>query len=426
MDHNHFIHYLSGVKTLYKDDKKPKQEKCWDQLARDNQKEPKGNWNTWLILAGRGFGKTRTGAETIQKWVRQGKAKNIALVGQTDGDVEKVMIQGPSGIQAIAEDSLRPRYYKAQKKLVWPNGAYALVISDSAYERLRGPQFDAAWIDELAKFTHVQETWDQLGFALRLGKRPRCIVTTTPKPIALIRKLITQKDVYVTTGSTLDNAQNLAANFIENMLTSYHNTRLGRQEIYAEILGQHESQTWSENVIRACKRSVVPTGFLRTIVAVDPALSYDEQSDETGIIVASLCHDRLAWVRADYSCKRAPIDWVQRAIQAYKTYKADAILFESNNGGDVISNLFYTVDPKIKLLPARATQSKLSRSEPIAALYEQGRVFHVDYGLDNLEEQMILFPDAVEKSPDRVDALVWALNDLFFNKSASLRPTLWV
>lgn len=398
----------------------------WEKIARPNQREPKGQWNTWLILAGRGFGKTRTGAETIQKWVRESCARMIALVGQTDGDVERVMIGGPSGLQSIAPDALYPHYYKSKKKLVWPNGAYALVMSDAAYERLRGPHFDAAWVDELAKFKNAQETWDQLQFSLRLGKSPRIIVTTTPKPIALLKKLIQQSDVVVTKGSTLENAQNLSESFIKSIVSTYENTRLGKQEIYAEILGSDESRLWTKDMIVKVSHSDIPLSFRKCIIALDPAVTFHEDSDETGIIIIGLSYQKTAWVLEDLTCKASPALWAEKVIQAYKRYKAHEVIVETNNGGDVIPNLLRTYHSDLKVKSVRTQSNKIARAQPVAALYEQGRVFHVERGLEALEQQMLDFPDQTAHSPDRVDALVWGLSYLFFmDRQQQTAGTIW-
>ncbi len=385
----------------------------WAKNARKSQCLPSGvRWKTWLILAGRGFGKTRTGAETIRQWVASGQYKRIALVGSTEKDVRQVMIEGPSGLLSChPPDDQAPRYFASLGVVIWPNGAIATVYTSEAYEKLRGPQFDAAWVDELAKFRFPQETWDQLSLALRLGEYPRAVVTTTPRPIPLIRDMLKETYVKTTRGSTFENKANLSAAFLAQIKRCYGNTRIGAQEIYGKILADQEGALWQRNLIQY---GIPETekAFTRVVIAVDPATTYGPNSDETGIIVAGMTEQKTAYVLADLSGRYKPSEWAEKIVKAYELYGADRVVAETNQGGSMIEQVIRHYGADISFRGVCARRGKHTRAEPVVALYEQGRVFH-QKPFEKLEDQLCGYvPGDGHKSPDRLDALVWALTDL--------------
>lgn len=391
-----------------------------------------------MVLAGRGFGKTRIGAETILDWARTGKAKRIALISATARDYRQVMVEGESGILNCALDSERPTYEPSKCQLTWPNGCIATCYASEEPERLRGPQHDAAWCDELAAWRYDESTWAMLQFGMRLGRRPRAVITTTPRPSKLIRRLVAEPSTHVTRGSTFENKANLAAPFIEEIVRLYEGTRLGRQELYAEILDDSPGALWKREWIDA--KRVVPErvpDFRRCVVAIDPAVTSNADSDETGIIVAGLGADGRGYIVADYSGIYSPEQWGRRAVKAFRDWRADHIICEVNNGGDLVkANLMVankadtdsTDANKTTIVPVRevrASRGKQTRAEPVAALYEQGRVSHVGT-LGKLEDQLCVWDPSVigSRSPDRLDALVWALTDLMVGPTTSpqVRP----
>lgn len=382
--------------------------------ARPDQIAPEGDWDIWLALAGRGWGKTRTGAEWVREQVKSG-AKRIALIAETQKDLEEVMINGESGILAVFPPDERPKVKYKPVRLDFPNGAQALGYNATEPNQLRGPQFDAAWCDELAKWRYARQTWDMLQFALRLGDHPRSMVTTTPLPIELIKSLLAGKEgkITVTRGRTIDNASNLAVPFLAKIRARYEGTRLGRQELDGEVLGDLPGALWSMSTIDAYRLRDAPP-CSRIIVSVDPAVTSTDTSNEHGIIVAGIDGSR-GIVLEDASISGSPSDWAKRAVALYRTYQADAIVIEVNQGGDMVASTIRTVDPDVNIVEVRATRGKHVRAEPIAALYEQGKVAHVG-SFPKLEEQMTQMTTAGyegEGSPDRVDALVWALTELF-------------
>jgi phage terminase large subunit-like protein len=383
----------------------------WRLWARPNQLAPDGDWTTWLLLAGRGFGKTRTGAEFVRAEVEAGRASRVALVAPTAADARDVMVEGESGILAISPPWNRPVYEPSKRRVTWPNGALATLYSADEPERLRGPQHDLAWPDELAAWRYP-ETWDMLMFGLRLGARPRVVVTTTPKPTRLIRELIASPSTVVTRGSTFDNRANLAPAFLDSIVRKYEGTRLGRQELYAEVLDDVPGALWARAMLEDAQHTGPVPDLVRVVVAIDPAVTSGEDSDETGIIVAGVGTDGLVYVLADRTCRMSPDGWATRAIVALDEYKADRIVAEVNNGGDLVEATIRTVRRTVPYTKVNASRGKRVRAEPIAALYEQKRVRHLP-GLHALEDQMVTFaPEGSDRSPDRVDALVWALTDL--------------
>jgi phage terminase large subunit-like protein len=394
----------------------------WSEWARPSQLPPPGDWRVWLLLAGRGFGKTRAGAEYVRARVKEG-ARRIALVGPTAEDTRDVMVEGDSGILAVSPPAEGPRYVPSKRRVVWPNGAVAALYSADEPRRLRGPQHDTAWCDELAAWRYP-ETWDMLMFGLRAGTDPRAVVTTTPRPIRLLRELLADPKVAVTRGTTYDNRKYLAPAFFGQIVRKYEGTRLGRQELEAEILEDLPGALWSRAVIEACRSSLAPADLVRVVVAIDPAASAGETANETGIIVAGKDASGRGWVLADLSGRYQPADWARAAVAAYRAHRADRIVAEVNNGGDMVEATLRMVDPNVPFGAVHAARGKVARAEPVAALYEQGKVHHLG-AFPLLEDQMCGFTRdfgswsgtgfdraAAGSSPDRVDALVWALSDL--------------
>lgn len=383
----------------------------WEQWARPEQLPPSGDWQTWLVLAGRGFGKTRCGAEWARAQISSGKCRRLALVGPTAADVRDVLVEGESGLMAVSPPWDKPVYEPTKRRVTWRNGAIATLYSADEPERLRGPQHDGAVCDELASWRYIDDAWNMLMFGLRLGMDPRVVVTTTPKPIRLVRELMTAPTTAVTRGSTYDNAANLAPAFLQKILTSYEGTRLGRQEIHAEILEDVPGALWKRADIDALRVRQVPD-LTRIVVAVDPAVTSRDGSDETGIIVAGRSPDGHGYVLEDLSGRWSPDEWARRAVDAFKRHSADRIVAEVNQGGDLVEKTIRTVDETVPFKAVRATRGKVTRAEPVAALYEQGRIHHLGtFGA--LEDQQATYtPEGYDGSPDRVDALVWAFSEL--------------
>ncbi|MGD9614221.1 MAG: DNA-packaging protein [Alphaproteobacteria bacterium] len=396
----------------------------WRFWARSNQLPPAGEWRVWLLLAGRGFGKTRTGAELVRARAISGSARRIAFVAPTASDARDVMVEGESGVLSISPPRERPRYEPSKRRLTWPNGAVATLFSADQPERLRGPQHDLAWCDELAAWRYP-EAWDMLMLGLRLGRDPRAVVTTTPRPTSLVRTLLADPTVVVTRGRTAENRDNLAPAFLEQIIRRYRGTRLGRQELDGEILEDVPGALWSRAIIEAARASAAPE-LARIVVAIDPAAASGEQADETGIIVAGADAGGQGHVLADASGRYAPAEWARAAITAYRAHAADRVVAEVNNGGEMVEATLRMIDPNVPFRAVRAARGKTARAEPVAALYEQGRVRHVG-AFPQLEDQMCAFVPGVRGgfdrgatggSPDRVDALVWALTELLVEPRA--------
>lgn len=392
----------------------------WLKKARPNQLPPEGAWRTWLILAGRGFGKTRTGSETLRWWVDQGLCRRIALVAQTLDEARQVMVEGVSGLLSVypPKDANSPKYQPSKRLLTWPNGALATLYGADHYEHLRGPQFDMAWVDEFAKFRHPQACYDQLMMSLRLGTHPRCIITTTPRPLPLLKELDKEETTVTTRGTTFENAQNLAPSFLTYVQKRYGKGALGRQELYAEWI-ENDGTLWKrENFIY----KEPSEDLMRILVAVDPAVT--GSGDETGIVIVGKASCGAAFVLEDASGLFHPHDWAQRVIQKYHQYRADGIVAEVNQGGDLVGHMIRSFDPAVPFTAVHATRGKARRAEPISALYAQGHVFHKE-PFPELEDQMCNFvPDApLSHSPDRMDALVWGLTELF--KKQLVSPVQW-
>ena len=368
----------------------------------------------WLILTGRGWGKTRTGSEWVRGQVAAGK-RRVALVGPTAADVRDTMVEGPAGILACCTDGERPLYEPSKRRLTWPNGAVAITYSADEPERLRGPEHDAAWCDELAAWRRMQEAWDQLQFGLRAGDNPRVVVTTTPKPLKLLIDLSQRRTTHVTRGRTYDNLENLAPQFADEIVGKYRGTRLGRQELDGELLEDVEGALWQRRQIDAL-RVANPPEMVRVVIAIDPAVTSGEDSDETGIVAVGQGYDGRAYVLRDWSCRESPAMWARRAVALYDELKADVIVAEVNNGGALVEHTLHTVRRGLPYRAVHASRGKMARAEPVAALYEQGRVSHVGR-MDELEDQMCVFvPGLPNGSPDRVDALVWAITELVIDR----------
>lgn len=377
------------------------------------------NWQTWLLLGGRGSGKTRAGSAWVHglaTGVRPFAAKPtgpIALVGETVADVREVMIEGPAGIRQNALYE-QPRYEATRRRLIWPNGMVAEVFSAHDPESLRGPQFSAAWCDELCKWPYAQECWDMLQFGLRLGGWPRQLVTTTPKPIALLKALMADDLTQTHRMRTIDNRENLAPNFIHNMVKRYGNSRLGRQELDGEIIEAREGALWSRELLEMHRLQNRPD-LQRIVVAIDPPATAKATSDACGIVIAGCDASGHAYVLADRTIgAAAPNVWASRAIGEYHAWQADKILAEVNQGGDMVVSVLRTIDPALPVLSVRANRGKWLRAEPVAALYEQGRVHHIGMFAE-LEDEMCDFTTdglSSRKSPDRMDACVWAVGEL--------------
>jgi phage terminase large subunit-like protein len=408
----------------------------WSFWARPNQVQPEGDWSTWLILAGRGFGKTRIGAETIRDWVcgdtplSPGRCSRIALVAETAADAKNVMVEGESGLLAVHPPDFRPIYQVSNRRVTWPNGAIATLYNATEPDQLRGPQHDGAWCDEMAKWQYCQETWDQLQFGLRLGDNPRSVVTTTPRPLPLLRKMLADSQVAVTRGSTFDNADNMPRSFLREIEDKYGGTRLGRQELEGELLEDIPGALWTRASIDDHRIKQCPD-LERIFVAVDPATSSHEGSDETGIVVVGFARDDDGYARgyvlADGSLKGTPEEWSRKAVSLYREFNADKIIAEKNQGGQMVESVLKAQDRSIPVELVHASRGKYIRAEPISSLYEQGRVHHVGR-FDKLEDQMCFFSidnlrDSNNGSPDRVDALVWGLTKIF-DKITGRRRTL--
>ena len=399
----------------------------WSKTRRPNQTPPDVAWSTWLVMAGRGFGKTRTGAEWVREAVMNLGPIRVALVAPTAADARDVMVQGESGLLACCERyGIRAQYKSSLRRVDFPNGAMVFLYSADEPDRLRGPQHHKAWADEVAAWRYP-DTWDMLQFGLRLGKHPQAVATTTPKPVHLVRQLIKQSgdgvgDVVITHGSTFDNADNLAPSFLAALRARYEGTRLGRQEIAGELLGDVEGALWNYAAIDAQRVPVIPEGvsLVRVIVAVDPPASSGLESAECGIVAAGLGSDDEYYVLADRSLRATPNEWARHAWGAYDAMMADAIVIEVNQGGEMATNTLRTVRQDGPIKSVHASRGKFARAEPISSLYEQGRVHHVGL-LPTLEDQLCTWvPDGKQPSPDRLDALVWALTELNVGLSGQL------
>jgi phage terminase large subunit-like protein len=374
------------------------------------------DWTTWLILGGRGAGKTRAGAEWVRGVALNDPKARIALIAETEHDARAVMIEGVSGLLAVHGVRERPQWMPSRRRLEWKNGAVAELFTAENYEGLRGPQFSAAWCDELAKWRHAEATFDMLQFGLRLGERPRQVVTTTPRPIALIKRLIADPSTALTRAGMAANAANLSPVFVEHVLTRYGGTRLGRQEIDGEIIEERADALWTRAGLERC-RVTAPPPLSRIVVAVDPPASAKKGADACGIVAAGRAADGTVYVIADGSVAGlTPQGWATKAIALWRGWGADRLIAEVNQGGDMVKAVIGAADREVPVTAVHATRGKYQRAEPVAQLYEQGRVKHAgvfpaledemcDFGIDGLSSG---------RSPDRLDALVWAVSALTF------------
>jgi len=404
-------------------------------LARPKQIAPDGDWRVWFLNCGRGFGKTWTGVQWVREQVKLGH-KRIAAVAATNSDIERVMVKGDSGFLALCWKGDKnhkgeligyPLWSPTKRTLTWhkngdhsqPEIARVEFYSAQEPERLRGPQFSCAWADELAAWAYDQDTWDMLSFCLRLGKKPVVCVTTTPKSTTLVRKLVKDPTTTVTTGTSYEN-DNLPDTFFEKLREEYEGTRLGRQEIYAEVLTENEGSLWTLEMIDNSQISLdeVPT-LVRSIIAVDPAVSANVESDMTGIVHAGIDINGIVYILGDYTMKALPEVWGKRAAELFYEFDCDRLIYESNQGKDMIPPLFRVVDENIPLKGVHASSAKIARAEPVSALYERGKVKHIrnpkdpQASLTELETQMTTYePMGKHKSPDRYDAMVWAVTEL--------------
>ena len=397
--------------------------KWWSLFANSHQRPPQGDWTTWLILGGRGAGKTRAGAEWVRALALRDPAARIALVGETEHDAREVMVQGISGVLAVHRHDERPQWSPSRRRLEWRNGAVAQLFSAEDPEQLRGPQFSAAWADELAKWRHAEATFDMLQFGLRLGERPRQVITTTPRPLKLLNKLIADPSTATTRAGTRANAYNLAPAFLEHVFARYGGTRLGRQELDGEIIEERPDALWTRALLEAC-RVASPPALTRVIVAIDPPGSTRPGSDACGIVAAGRGSDGLFYVIEDASAAGlTPQAWAMTATALWRRRQADCLVAEANYGGDMVRAVIRAADPSVPVVIVRASRGKFTRAEPVAQLYEQGRVKHAgvfpeledemaDFGLDGLSSG---------RSPDRLDAVVWAIAALSYGAGVGPR-----
>lgn len=406
----------------------------WARHARPDQRPPHDDgWLVWLILAGRGWGKTRTGAEWIKQQALAHPGSRWAVVAPTYADARDTCIEGESGILAVLPEDRVDTWNRSLGELVLVNGSRIKLFAAETPDRLRGPQHHGAWCDELAAWKYP-EAWDQLQFGLRLGDHPRTVVTTTPRPTKLVKTLAERADVHVTRGSTFDNAANLSEAALAELRSRYDGTRIGRQELHGEILDDVPGALWTWATIDVARVADAPAhGVARVVTAVDPAVTSDPDSDLTGVVTAGVTDhgwcpvcgpltdgSRHAFVYADDSLRATPDGWCRAAVDAFDRWSADRIVGEANNGGDLIETVLRTVDPNVPYRKVTATRGKRLRAEPVAALYEQGRVHHVG-ALPDLEGQLCAWTPEAPGSPDRMDALVWALTDLMVDERKGRR-----
>ena len=400
----------------------------WRYWGRENQQLPPDGdaWRSWLILGGRGAGKTRAGAEWVRAraldiWKETGpRSERIAIVAPTLGEARAVMIEGKSGLLAIHADDERPHYEPSKRQLTWHNGTIAQIFSADEPESLRGPQFDAAWCDELAKWKYADAVWDMLAFGLRLGVNPRVLITTTPRPIPLLKRLLADKTNMVSRSRTADNRAHLARSFWSDVVARYGGTKLGRQELDGELIDDDPDALFRRDLIEVARVRREPD-LRRVVVAVDPPASHGRRANACGIVCAGLGHDGRIYVLEDCTVETArPAQWAAAAIAAYRARQADRIVAEVNQGGAMVEAVLREVDDTVAFRAVHARHAKRTRAEPVAALYEQGRVSHVGC-FPALEDEMCTAIGGGRHSPDRLDALVWAVTDLLLRRGGEPR-----
>ncbi len=402
----------------------------WPTWAHDAQlppdlHKPPADWSAWLVLGGRGSGKTRAGAEWLRmaiRWhPRQAAPLRIAIVGPSYAEAREVMVDGVSGLLSLDWSSGKPQFISSRRLLVWPDGSEAQLFSAEDPEQLRGPQFDFAWSDELCKWRNAQETFDMLQFGLRLGPAPRQVITTTPRPVPLLRQLLDDAAVKVSRMATIDNAMNLPPSFLDAVHRRYGGTRLGRQELGGELIEDVEGALFRRDLVEAGRNGLAPE-LVRIVVAVDPPANHGSAGSICGIVCAGLGTDGEAYVLEDASVQQAtPVRWANAVAACFEAWQADRVVAEVNQGGDMVESVLRAAHPTISFRAVRASRGKHARAEPVAALYERGLVHHAGT-FPALEDQMCNFgPDGLSlgQSPDRVDALVWALSDLMLGDPGS-------
>ena len=391
----------------------------WRLWAREDQLPPEpATWRNWLLLGGRGAGKTRSGAE----WVRAqalghwGVAcKRIALIGPSLIEARLVMVEGPSGLLSVHADEERPIYESSKRLITWPNGSVAQVFSADEPETLRGPQFDACWCDELAKWKYADDAWAMLQFALRLGNHPQCVITTTPRPTALLKKIITDEATVISRATTFANAGNLAPTFMRDIEARYGGTRLGRQELMGELIDDDPDALFKRDIIEKARVKFAPP-LRRIVVALDPPAGFGKKSNACGMVVAGLCLAGDVYILEDATIRGLrPAQWASRAVKLFQDWKADRIVAEINQGGAMVEQVLREVNPDVSYKSVHASRGKAARAEPVAALYEKNRVHHVG-AFPELEDEMCSQIKTGVHSPDRLDALVWAVTELLLTK----------
>lgn len=381
----------------------------WRKIARPNQLPPDGNWSIWLILSGRGFGKSRAVNEWAIEQARLRPRSRGALVAATAGDVRDVVVEGESGIMNIAPSDFMPLYEPSKRRLTFPNGSIATTFSADEPNRLRGPQFHWAICDELAAWNAPEAALDMLLMGVRLGQDPRIAISTTPRPIPIISRLLQDPTCAVVRGSTYENRANLAPKWFSDIISKYEGTRLGRQELEGELLDDVLGALWKRGMIVNLTKA--PEAFRRVVVAIDPAATNTDGSAETGIVVGAVGESGQFFILDDLTLSASPDGWARQAVTGYYKYSGDRIIGEANNGGDMVEYTVRTVDDAVPFKKVHASRGKATRAEPIVALYEQGRVAHIGV-FRELEDQMCNWVPGIGASPDRVDALVWCLTEL--------------
>ena len=396
----------------------------WQRHARPDQLPPDWDWFIWLLRGGRGSGKTRTGSEEVRRRVEAGLARRVAIIGQTKGDVRDTMIEvGESAILNISPPWFMPIYEPSKRRLTWPNGAIAMIYSGDEPDQLRGPQHDFVWVDELAKFKYPQETWDNLELGLRIGVDPRAVVTTTPRPIAVIKALAADPKTADVRVSTYENIDNLSSVYIERIKSKYEGTRLGRQELHGEILEDNPGALWTRANLDQYRLNAAPV-LQRIVVAVDPEATSGPESAETGIVVAGVAMVGTVmhgYVLEDMTIRGTPDKWATAAVTGLNKYAANLIVGETNNGGEMVGHTIKTISRDAPYKAVTATRGKYTRAEPVSALYEQGRIHHIGF-FPEMEDQLCDWVPGDVKSPDRLDALVWAFTELMLGNDSA---TAW-
>lgn len=406
----------------------------WRFWGRSEQVAPEGDWRTWLILAGRGFGKTRAGAEWVREITAAQPDARIALVAASLGEARSVMVEGESGVMSISPPGRRPTFEPSLRRLSWPNGAQATLYSAGEPEALRGPQSSHAWCDELAKWDNVngkaERCWDNLLLGLRLGERPRVLVTTTPRAVPLLQRLLKREassDLALSRGTTADNAEHLPARFVRDIHREYRGSSLARQELDGELIADREGALWTRSLLEACREVAASSPAVRTVIGVDPPASAG--GDACGIVVAALGEDGLARVLADASVEGArPERWARVVAETARAWQADRIVAEGNQGGEMVRSVLHAADCALPVKLVHARIGKAARAEPVAALYEAGRVRHSGM-FPRLEDELcgLLIGGGYEgpgRSPDRADAAVWALTELMLQRRTPPRVRL--